>query len=278
MILFPKRLLWTAALAVSLPAWTGCADEAGFGETTSISGTVVDPAEVPIFGIQVAVLYDVRISAPMPGTAEAPVLGAPYPNPVSGELQAGELRIPVAVDSDTTGTLEVLGSFGGVPGTVATLHSGSLAANQTFQWDARDRFANLVPNGLYVVRLTVPANPPQGSTPLVQEARVLVNRSDNTLLALGGGFNAQSDPSGEYLIDDIAVEARFTATSGSGQVLGTGTVRNLIRLLFWDPSGEYRTLVLPPESILAGSSVAKVTVLDPVLPAPRPPADHGGLP
>lgn len=274
-----RHFVRLSAALIAAFFWSGCSEDALIGNNTTVFGTVVDPAQTPIFGIEVAVVYEVEIASPSVAAGEpgrspsipplATILDSPYPNPMDQELVEGQLTIPVSTDSDTTLKVEILGIFGGTLSTVATLYSGMLASDTTFVWNGRGNFDNLVPNGLYVVRLTVPSS--GGAT---QDVSVLVNRSSNTLANLQEGFNALSDANGEYTIQDIAVESRFPATNASGGALGTGVVGNRIALFFRDPSGQYLEEILI-ETILSGETLEKVTQLDPSgVPAPDPPSEH----
>jgi hypothetical protein len=262
--------------------WGGCSEDDLIGNNTTVFGQVIDPAQSPISMIEIAVVYEVQFASPSPSpgnslgfrstlTPLATSLGNPYPNPMNQDLAAGQLRIPVSTDVDTTLRVEVLGIFGGTLSTVANVYSGRLASDTTFVWNGRgDAFNNLVANGLYVVRLTMPSS---GGT--TQDVSVLINRSSNTLANLQEGFNALSDGNGEYVIEDIAVESRFPATSAGGGSLGTGVVGNRISLFFWDPANSYLPRLVS-ETLLTGETLEKVTELTPTgVPAPEPPSGYG---
>ena len=153
------------------------------------------------------------------------------------------MTITVECDADTTGRLEIYGSSAGVRIVIATLKTGGFAAgSHTVAWDGVNRTLQIpvsyVPNGLYEVRLTVPENPPAGTTPLVLTQNLLVNRPSG--LMFPEAYNYQTAPDGYFLLEDLAIGEPFTMTSASGSVMGAREVSDIVTVYFRDPHFEYR--------------------------------------
>lgn len=254
--------------AVALLA--GCAEDTVIGGETAISGRVVDPGGTGIPGVGVGVEYTsvaVASGSLLPGAASAAgvALLSPYPNPATGAVEGDEIRIPIQVSTDTTLDVSILSPSSGVYRFEREIFSGLVTRDTTFRWNGRGG-DGLLPNGLYRVRLTVPADPPAGVTPTVIEAPVLINRSPALLEALLG-FNANSDPGGGYLIGDLAVGQRIQATNAQGTSLGTQRIVEPVYLIFRSP--DYQ----PEETqvfIAPGDFVTVTTTLTPIFPAAVP--------
>lgn len=222
------------AAAGSLP---GCGQDI-LGKNTAIDGRVYDAVtENPIFGVNIAVVYQPVMPASAPGAdvvtdaasdprleTAAAVLKDPYPNPAAG----GTVYIPVTADGPTAIRVEILATFGGVTGNIALVFSGTVTQDTTLTWDGLDNFSEEAPNDLYTVRMTSPP----GSAAV--DKRVLVNRSSSLITVLGV-YNVVSGPDGDYLLDDLPVGETFTATDGSGKVLGAGRLDDKVTLAFRDP-------------------------------------------
>jgi hypothetical protein len=279
-VLNRRSFLFVAVLSATF-LLAGCSDEGDLGTTTSILGTVVDPVGDGIFAVEVAVVYNtISASAPeLQGSNTGPyraspspravTLFPPFPNPATlGPPTTASIQ--VEVDAATTLRVEILTAFGGSLANVATVFEGTVTQDTVLVWDGRDRFAGLAPNAMYTVRLTSPANPPQGVTPDVQEQALLVNRSTTDLFGLQEGFNAVTDVNGEYLIDDLAVEGEFIATNVSGDPLGTRAVGTQLALYFWDPKDQFQQLVDTDVVVLKGETLEKTTQLSPIFRGRRP--------
>jgi hypothetical protein len=250
---------------------------------STIEGSVVDPTGRALSSIRIGVVYDWgTVSAPgvvplaaapgLPGpTADEVVLGDPYPNPVAAP--PGAVQLWILADGDTTIRLEIWTEVGGVGTLVASLHSGTITPGpHSWQWEGRDDFsAEPVPNGMYTVRLTVPAS---GEPNTRTEKNLLVNRSLVQMEALdpfgeGLGFNGLSGADGTFLLSDIAVGQSFLITNpDSPDPIANGITRNQVTLYFSDPDFQSAKRDVP---IGAGDvvTVAPVT-LTPIFPAPAP--------
>lgn len=225
---------------------SGCGEEGTSPATATVTGNVVDPSGNAIVQVRVGILYFPAFpsSSPVSGASPQPTqepvrLGGPYPNPT--RTPAGEeLTIRLNASADTTARIEIWTTFGGVPGSVRRLFSGAVSRDTTLTWDGRDDFDLLVPNGLYQVRLTVPANPPQGTDPWIEEVPVLLNRSPLEMESLdpfveGQGFNSLTDAEGRFTITDLAVGEGFPAAAVNGASLGQASVRSVVDVVFRDP-------------------------------------------
>jgi hypothetical protein len=231
---FPAVLAAAAVAAVGV--LTGCSEDI-LGKNTAIKGQVLEAGdESPIFGVNIGVVYDPVQPTAAPGSGlraagsaasdlrpAATGLGEPYPNP-----GVGPLSIPVAVDAPTALQVEIRTTVSGVSGNIAVIFIGTVAQDTTLTWDGRDNFNEDVPNGLYTVRFTAPP----GTSPV--DKPVVVNRSASQISAQGI-YNVVSGPEGDYLLTDLAVGEDYTATGTGGQVLGTGSLRNRVTLVFRDP-------------------------------------------
>jgi len=279
----PRSVIALAALSL-LMILVGCEDTSNFA-ITSIEGSVTDPTGFGLPGVRLGVLYQVvNQSAPgppplgeaamdPPGTAaQAITLGNPYPNPVAAPPNS--VRLPFSADRDTTVRLEIWTQIGGISTLVTSLYSGAVSAGANEAvWDGYAEYfqGGPVPNGMYTVRLTVPA---VGEPNTRSEASLLINR---TLLDMknldpfteGVGFNGLSGGDGSFLLSDIAAGQTFTLTNASSQApLGTGITRNLVTLAFSDPDFQDALREVP---IGAGDVVTLgPQVLVPLAAAPSP--------
>jgi hypothetical protein len=231
-----------AAVLAGAGSLSGCSEDI-LGKNTAIDGRVYDAVtEDPIFGVNIALVYQPILPSSAPGPVaaaggEAPhgapsrsrletaaaVLKDPYPNP-----GVGPFSIPVTVDGPTPLRVEVLATFGGVAGNIALVFNGTVTQDTTLTWDGLDNFSEETPNGLYTVRMTSPP----GSAAV--DKKVLVNRS-SSLVTAQGVYNIVSGPDGDYLLVDLPVGETFVATGVSGQVLGTGRLDDQVTLAFRDP-------------------------------------------
>ncbi len=256
-------LLFVAAVAAF---WTGCTEDIPSGVTT-IYGTVIDQTGAPIFDVRVGMTLSIRRVSQAPSgvlRGAAASLGAPYPNPAV-DPEGTDVSIPVAAGSDTTGRVEIWGPTGGVVSRIATIFTGAIpAGGRTVPWNGRDQFDRPLPNGLYSVRLFLPAE----ATSSAGEYPVLISRTE-ALIAARDIYSAISDPDGNYVLDDLPVGERITETNAAGTVLGTGLVENRVVVFFDDPDyqGGPEVVIIGP-----GETVDVVTVLQGVNPflAPVP--------
>jgi hypothetical protein len=263
---------WVAAVVAVLFA-SGCSEDLFSPDSTSILGRLLDPDDNGILGIQVGVVYQTASLSPgppgavaAPEAAQAANFGAVYPNPAS--IGGGPtVKIPILATGPTAISVEIRASFGGVPGTVKTLFTGTVAQDTVLVWDGRVSGV-AVPNGRYDLRLGG-----AGVSP-VQEQVLLINRSVGEMENLGlYGFNTTSDTNGEYLVEDLAVGTRFTATNSSGSVLGSQFVVNQVVVVFRDiERGQYRgdqtTVPIGP-----GDQVEITTRLTPLFASPLSPTE-----
>lgn len=242
-----------------------CAEDTFNSKVTSIDGQVTDLDDNPIFGVKIGVLYSWNIlsASALPGAVGVPFTAGVttvYPNPIE---TSNDVNIRVSVSEPTTARVEIRGFELGITGTVALIFDGRIAASDTtLTWDGRDGFTQeLVPNGLYLVRLTSPLN---GDA--VNDESILVNRSAAQMEVLDA-FNAVSGADGDYVLDDLAVGRAFTRTSVSGQNQGAALLASRVTLVFRDPD------YLPVEDTVdigPNETVTKVTRLTPVIPGPQP--------
>jgi hypothetical protein len=254
----------------------GCSNLGPSGKGTSITAQLIDPNQDGIADVYVGIYYytsPVVTSAPVPPSsprsaspsAAAVRLLPPYPNPAETALNLGDVKIPVEVDADTTLTLEIVETHFGVTGTVATLHDGALTQNTVFAWDGRGLSGDHVPNGLYQVRLTLPA--PPGGEPTVLEQTLLIDRSDPTMSAAGpGAYNAVSGIDGRFTLDDLPIGALINATDIGGKALGAARVRSQV-LLYLRPLADFENR---DYSVVvgAGDQVEITIQLQPFAPSP----------
>jgi hypothetical protein len=260
-----------AVLAASV-LWAGCAQDIPSGVTTII-GSVVDQSGAPIFGVPVGVYFSVRRVSGAPGgilNAAAVNLAPPYPNPAI-DPEGVDVTIPVSADTDTTGRVEIWGAVGGVASRIATIFNEPIpAGGKNVLWNGRDNVGQSLPNGLYFVRLILPA----GGTSAVAEYPVLLNRTEG-LVSGRDIYNALSDADGNYFLDDLPVGERITETSAGGAVLGQAAVENRVVVFFHDSDylGGPEAVIIGP-----GETVEVVTVLRAVSPGVAPADGPGPLP
>ncbi len=237
-----------AAILLAAVLGGGCAQEVPPGHNASISGSVMDTQGQPLGEIQVGALFAFRTAAASgPIGLTAPVassvrLRPPYPNPNATEV-GGAVTVVVECDVDTTGRLEIYAPVAGVPAVIATLKTGAFSAGiHSVNWDGVNRALQVpvpyVPNGLYEVRMTVPENPPAGSSPLVLTQNLLVNRPQG--LIFSEAYNYQTAPDGYFLLEDLGIGEPFTLTSSAGATLGERVVSDAVTVYFRDPHLEYR--------------------------------------
>jgi hypothetical protein len=240
--ILPAVLLLAAVLG------GGCAQDVPPGHNASISGSVLDTQGQSLGEIQIGALFSYRTAAPSgPIGLVAPAasgvrLRPPYPNPNAGQV-GGAVTIIVECDVDTTGRLEIYAPVAGVPAVIATLKTGGFSAGlHTVTWDGVNRSLQVpvpyVPNGLYEVRMTVPENPPAGSSPLVLAHNLLINRPQG--LIFSEAYNYQTAPDGFFLLEDLGIGEPFTLTSSAGATLGERVVSDAVTVYFRDPRLEYR--------------------------------------
>lgn len=258
------------AAAAALGGW-GCSQDILNNDTASIVGRVQNRAGGAIAGIRVGVIYQASLLGPVPRAARAAgaTLGNAYPNPLSDT--GGGVIIPLTGVSDTTVAVEIRAELGGVAGVLRHLFTGPVTRDTTFTWDGLDDTNVLVPNGRYTIRLTVPANPPSGTTPSVQEKIFVVNRSQ-AIVEFYQAYNAQTDFDGQFIVQDLGVGAHFTATNASGNVLGDAFLANQVIVMFRDPDHVY----LPDQtSVVVGpkETVDVSYILDSNAPSPLPPPE-----
>ena len=226
----------------------GCAQDVPPGHNASITGSVMNTDGRPLGEIQVGALFTFRSAAASgPIGLTAPVassvrLRPPYPNP-NATAVGGAVTIVVECDVDTTGRLEIYAPLAGVPAVIATLKTGAFSAGiHSVNWDGVNRALQVpvayVPNGLYEVRMTVPENPPAGSSPLVLTQNLLVNRPQG--LIFSEAYNYQTAPDGYFLLEDLGIGEPFTLTSSAGATLGQRVVSDAVTVYFRDPHLEYR--------------------------------------
>jgi len=149
------------------------------------------------------------------------------------------------------------------------LFAGTVTRDTTFFWDGRGG-TGLLPNGLYTVRVTIPADPPAGSDGTRLEARVLINRS-SALMETFYAFNAVSDPGGEFLIVDVPVGALITATTAQGAVVGSQQVSTLVYVVFRSPDhlpADREVLIAPGDLVTLSQTLSPIFPDAPADPAP----------
>ncbi len=256
-------LIALLALFLALP-WTGCLDTNPSGKSTAVYGRVVDPSGAPIFGVTVGAVFSYfqRSGAPSPGAVipgAGPVtLDPPYPDPADNPEGKG-VSIRIHASADTTVRVEVWGTVGGSLSRVASVFSGPASGTRTLGWDGSDDIGQHLPNGLYRVRLYVPAG---ASEPAAEQA-LLINRPAAVLFA-EEAVSAFTDADGHYVLDDLPVGEPFTLTSSSGAVVSAAVVENAVTIHFQDPDYQpYSDFV----RIGPGEQVDKTTTLQPNVPA-----------
>lgn len=241
------RILPAAVLLAAILGG-GCAQDVPPGHNASISGSVLDTQGQSLGEIQVGALFSYRTVAAggpiglVASAASSVRLRPPYPNPNATAVD-GAVTIVVECDVDTTGRLEIYAPLAGVSAVIATLKTGHFSAGTTtVTWDGVNRALQIpvpyVPNGLYEVRMTVPENPPSGSTPLVLTQNLLINRPQG--LMFSEAYNYQTAPDGYFLLEDLGIGEPFTLTSSTGATLGERQVSDAVTVYFRDPHLEYR--------------------------------------
>jgi len=259
------RLILISLVLVAVAAlWTGCSEDTNPSGVTIIYGSLIDQTGAPIYDVRVGMTLSIRriSQAPAGVLPVAAALSPPYPNPFI-DPEGTDLSIPVAVATDTTGRVEIWGTVGGVASRMSTLLNGDIAAGErTVPWNGRDQYDRPLPNGLYSVRLYLPA----GATSAVAEYAILINRSE-ALVAARDIYNAVSDPDGNYVLEDLPVGEQLTETNGSGTVLGQALVEDRVVIFFDDPDyqGGPEVVIIGP-----GEIVEVVTVLQALNPALAP--------
>lgn len=247
----------------------GCGDEGQFPATALIQGQVVDLAGNGIFQIDVGVVYEVQVvsSALSPRVGASATLLAPYPNPITTDFIPLKIRVQTA--SATTARVEVVGFVSGISGTILTLHQGVVPPDTTVIWDGTDIFSIMVPNGLYKIRVTIPATSAEGAQ-TDEERTVIVNRPTAVMVLKEDLFNTSSGLDGRYVLDDLAVGESFTATADNGVILGAAFLLDRVTVIFRDSAYQDNQSLV---SIGPGEIVDLVTQLTPIVTKPYPITD-----
>jgi len=237
----------------------GCAEDTIPSGSTAISGRVLNTNGDPIDAGVVVEYQTVSAGAAAapPQTADGKiVVKAPYPNPTT----TGNVAVPIQVGADTTMRVDILATINGGIEIVDTPVSGRLVTQDTVvTWDGLDRAGvfptTFVPNGLYRVRVTIPAS---GSETIKLEVPVLVNQpaSFNTSQQT---FNAQAF-GGDYQITDIPVGEYYTGTQANGTIRGR---ERIAESLFLTISAQNYATQEVPVTITPGDIVAITTTLTP---------------
>jgi len=239
----------------------GCAEDTIPSGSTAISGRVLNPNGDPIDGAGIVVEYATIAAGAAPAfpqTADGQiVLKAPYPNPTS----TGTMAIPIQVAHDTTLRVEIWAAIAGGNEIVDTPIVGRLVTQDTLvTWDGVDRTgafpSTFAPNGLYRVRVTVPAS---GSETVQLEMPVLINQPA-TFNTSQETFNAQAF-AGEYQITDIPVGEYYTGTQNNGTVRGR---ERISETLFLTISAQNYATQDVPVTITPGDVVSITTTLIPI--------------
>ncbi len=248
-----------AALAAAVLG-SGCLNTGLSGQGTVILGQVTDLEGNPIPGVNLALVYDwnsvSRGPAPaVPVAADPVTLDPPYPDPLINPSGI-PLNIRVHATADTTARIEIWGMVSGAEQFLATVAAPvTLSGTGSWTWDGA---GGMFPNGLYQVRVVVPAGAPRGKG-AVLVAPFLINRPANSLDL--GPFNAFTAADGTYDIADIPIGEPFTHTDDRGAVLGPAVVAERVALLFRPGTG-YQPLDLS-FVIGVGEQVEKSTSLAP---------------
>jgi hypothetical protein len=239
----------------------GCSSDTVPSGSTAISGRVLNPSG-DLLDAGIVVEYSTvtaGVAPAFPQTADGKiVLKAPYPNPTN----TGVVTIPVQVASDTTMRVEIVATVNGGTQTVDLLKSGLVTQDTIFAWDGfdpssvfNDTPSPYAPNGLYRVRVTIPAN---GSADIKLEMPILVNQPA-TINTTQQTFNAQAF-GGDYLITDIPVGEYITATQSNGAVSGRQRINET---LFLTISAENYATQEVPVTVIPGDVVTITTTLTP---------------
>ena len=254
----PAALLFILASGIWL---YGCAEDTIPSGNTAISGRVLNTNGDPIdAGIVVEYQTVSAGAAPaFPQTADGKVvLKAPYANPTT----TGNVAIPIQVASDTTMRVEILTMINGGLQAVDTPVPGRLVTQDTVvTWDGVDRAGvfptTFVPNGMYTVRVTIPAS---GSETVKLEMPVLVNQPA-TFNTSQQTFNAQAF-GGDYQITDIPVGEYYTGTQATGTIRGR---ERIAETLFLTISAQNYATQEVPVTITPGDVVTITTTLTPTV-------------
>jgi len=67
-----RFFVWLSAALIAAFSLGGCSEDALIGNNTTVFGQVVDPAQSPILGIEVAVIYEVQFGSPAPAPGGPP--------------------------------------------------------------------------------------------------------------------------------------------------------------------------------------------------------------
>ena len=203
---------------------------------TRIFGEVVDSnSGTPAFGLGLGVRYEsIPSTAPhvlIPAQGVNVGIDPPYPNPAAG----GDVTFKVAAGEPVMDVrIEIAGVSESSPGTFRVLFDGDLATGtHSTKWDLRDAVGLAVPNGVYFAQVVGPF-PGQGETVLA-EAVIVVNRSIFDATAIQA-FNATTDGSGNYDLNDIVVGESFIKTNEQGEAQGAYELRNRVTV-FTDDRG-----------------------------------------
>ena len=183
---------------------------------------------------------------------------------------ASDGTVRLRVEEATTGRVEIWGSLDGLFTRLNVIANREFpAGTHHLFWDGRDGASGeRLPNGLYTLRVTLPANPPEGTEPTVLEAPWLLNRGVVDAVALEA-FNTYTDGDGFYVIYDVAVGERFTRTNAEGVVQGTGILRNRVRLFADDRDFQHyesNVDIASTEVVIVDVSLVPQIALGPALP------------
>jgi hypothetical protein len=258
----PAALLFALGAGALLE---GCSSQDFASGSTAITGRVIDPNGDPVSDVGVGIEYGTTSSGtPLaePHTEDGKViLKSPYPNPVLNISQP--IFMPIQVGRDTTLRADIVATVGGASEIVRTLVNGRVTQDTVLVWNGLDDqrnvfpFSSDAPNGLYHVRVTVPAS---GSNTVILQLPLVFNRSTLLVESLSI-FNAQSDIAGEYVLDDIAVGERYTGMQTNGTVRGGEVILNTVLVALVHNNYEIKESQV---SISPGDVVTLTTTLTPL--------------
>src|SRR5262245_21536920 len=215
--------LWIVLLAAAI---SGCDDDEQ--EPAVLVGRVLDASDQPIPGARVGIVY--RLTGPALAGAHEPV---PIPGPRATKLYPSapnpfEHRTSIRFDlaHDCQAQLRIF-EFQGRPVRDLIQASASPAGAHIAVWDGTDDSGGSMPNGLYVVRLTVVS---PDSSAGEWKTRILENDPDpNRLLQ---SFVAVTGADGRFRIafPQIPIREQIDAIDVEGSGLGRYTVLSRIQL------------------------------------------------
>lgn len=253
----PAALLFILAHVILLH---GCGEDTIPSGSTAISGRVLstngDPLDAGIVVEYQTVSAGASLASPQTADGKI-VVKPPYPNPTT----TGVVTIPIQVASDTTMRVDIVATINnGTQTIVDTPIAGRLVTQDTVvTWDGLDRNgvfpSGSVPNGMYRVRVTIPAS---GSATVKLEVPILINQpaAINTSQQT---FNAQAF-GGDYQITDIPVGEYINGANSNGTVRGR---EQIAESLFLTISAENYATQEVPVTITPGDVVTITTTLTP---------------